>query len=127
MRKALVVILSFLMLIGLFPDTYDYVFFKLNQAIISKTLCIQKESKTNTCQGKCYLKKIMSENDAHDTPIAPTEKENNNVNLFCLEIDLPSIPMPLFLSKKRSLYSWDSLIDRLSIDKLLRPPDYSNT
>jgi|GEM_PF-7079522 len=33
--------------------------FNLNQTEIAQTLCVKKEVKGNTCQGKCHLKKMM--------------------------------------------------------------------
>ena len=125
MKKALVVILSLLMLVGIFPDTYDYFFFKMNQVDISETLCVQKDKKGNTCQGKCFLKKMMSENDDQNIPYAPTEKENKNNNFYCLEIDGLAIPQPKIVARKKSNFKTNQLIDRLSTNRLLRPPDYS--
>jgi len=113
------------MLVGMFPETCDYIFFKMNQAYIASTLCVQKEIKSNTCQGKCYLKKMLTESQDQELPYAPQEKENTNVNLYCLEIEEIPFPLPLTLTKKETIYSTIDLCDRLTIDKLLRPPDYS--
>ena len=44
----------------------------MNQENISKTLCIQKDLKVNTCHGKCHLKKQL--NDEDNSPSKPFEK-----------------------------------------------------
>ena len=121
MKKIQVVILSFLMLVGMFPETCDYIFFKLNQVSISKTLCLQKENETNMCQGKCYLKKMMTDTQDQEIPYAPQEKENKNSNVFCLEIEDLPFPIPLTSTKKSTFYHTSDLINRLSVDRLLRP------
>ena len=125
MKKFQVVILSLLMLVGMFPDTCDYIFFKLNQVSISETLCLQKEKKSNTCKGKCYLKKMMTENQDQELPYTPQEKENKNLTVYCLEVEKVAFPLLSRKVKKATIYATSTLIDRFSMDRLLRPPDYS--
>jgi hypothetical protein len=55
--------------------------FKVNQAVISQTLCIQKDVKENTCNGKCHLSKQLEKSgeNSEDTPTLP---ENLNEMLL---------------------------------------------
>lgn len=47
------------MLLPSFGNVVVYLTFKINQDEIAKTLCIKKEVKNNTCNGKCYLAKQL--------------------------------------------------------------------
>jgi len=53
------IIISTLLLLPSFGNVVIYLTFKINQDEISKTLCIKKEVKNNTCNGKCYLAKQL--------------------------------------------------------------------
>ena len=123
MKQVLTTILSFLLFIGAFPETNTFLFFKLNQISIVNNHCVQKNAKTNTCQGKCYLKKQLEQNDNPSQPYTPNDKEIRNINLIYIEVEELSCPQPL-INKKQSFHNSGNWIDRLAIDKLLRPPDY---
>lgn len=51
--------ISTLLLLPSFGNVVVYLTFKINQDEIAKTLCIKKEVKNNTCNGKCYLAKQL--------------------------------------------------------------------
>ncbi|HEY4628127.1 MAG TPA: hypothetical protein VIH02_02470, partial [Flavobacterium sp.] len=53
------IIISTLLLLPSFGNVVIYLTFKINQDEISKTLCIKKEVKNNSCNGKCYLAKQL--------------------------------------------------------------------
>ena len=53
------IIISTLLLLPSFGNVVIYLTFKVNQDEISKTLCVKKEVKNNTCNGKCYLAKQL--------------------------------------------------------------------
>lgn len=53
------IIISTLLLFPSLGNVFVYVTFKVNQDEISKTLCVKKEVKNNTCNGKCYLVKQL--------------------------------------------------------------------
>lgn len=59
--------------------------FIVNQDFIAKTLCIQKEEQ-NGCNGKCQLRKELSENNSdsnsHDNPLQ--EGKRIALDAFCL-------------------------------------------
>jgi hypothetical protein len=60
-----------------FSKIWIVVSFKINQESIAKTLCVKKEVKNNTCQGKCHLKKQLDKADKEEqkqTPINTKEK-----------------------------------------------------
>lgn len=52
--------------------------FKNNQEIIAKTICIEKETLDNNCQGKCHLtkqlKKIINNNGEENSNTIDSEK-----------------------------------------------------
>lgn len=51
--------ISTILLLPSFSNGIIYLTFKANQNEIAKTLCIKKEVKNNTCNGKCYLAKQL--------------------------------------------------------------------
>lgn len=53
------IIISTLLLLPSFGNVVIYLTFKVNQDEIAKTLCVKKEVKKNTCNGKCYLAKQL--------------------------------------------------------------------
>lgn len=58
--------------------------FILNQELIAKTLCIQKEEQKG-CNGKCQLSKELSQNTTDADPEAPAqERERLVLDAFCL-------------------------------------------
>ncbi len=53
------IIISTLLLLPSFGNVVIYLTFKVNQDEIAKTLCVKKEVKNNTCNGKCFLAKQL--------------------------------------------------------------------
>lgn len=49
------ILISTLLLLPSIGNIVIYLTFKINQDEIAKTLCVKKEVKNNTCNGKCYL------------------------------------------------------------------------
>ena len=50
--------------------------FKINQENIANVLCVKKEIKDNTCQGKCYLKKqLIKADEEEQKQTQKTQKE----------------------------------------------------
>jgi hypothetical protein len=81
--------LSILILTGLtlqnFSGLIIYFNFKINQEVISKTLCVKKDEPDNCCQGKCQLKKeLIEENKKENQSAARNNKEKKEIrnNLF---------------------------------------------
>ena len=44
--------------------------FEINRAYIASDLCVQRDVKNNTCQGKCYLRKQMQRQQQRERPLA---------------------------------------------------------
>lgn len=58
-RTVFAVFLSFLVLLQTLNQTGILLTFKLRQEFIAKNLCVQRDKKVNTCNGKCHLKKEL--------------------------------------------------------------------
>lgn len=62
--------------LGIFTYSFSYcvlsAYYQLNKEYIAQKLCVQKEQKKNTCQGKCHLKKMTEQQKqtetGHDAP-----------------------------------------------------------
>jgi hypothetical protein len=95
------------LLLPSFGNVVVYLTFKVNQDEIAKTLCVKKEVKNNTCNGKCYLAKQLKKaaekekqessnliekqelvytqttSEYHFTPIVTIEKTRMTVSRYC--------------------------------------------
>lgn len=76
-------IIIILLLISLQPISklWIVVSFQLNQKEIAKKLCVKKEVKNNTCQGKCHLKKQINEAEEQEgkqTPLPQKDKSETS-------------------------------------------------
>ena len=80
MKQLTAFVLITIMLLQTFSKIWVVVSFKINQAQIAKTLCIKKENKNYTCQGKCHLKKQLDKTDEEEQKQVPNNlKEKSEV------------------------------------------------
>jgi hypothetical protein len=73
------IIISTLLLLPSFGNVVIYLTFKVNQDEISKTLCVKKEVKNNTCNGKCYLAKQLKKGAEKEKQESPNLKEKQEL------------------------------------------------
>lgn len=83
MKQVTTIILALLIFLQPFSKIWIVVSFKINQAQIAKTLCVKKEVKNNSCQGKCHLKKQLDKADEEEQKQAPTAQKEKIEVLYC--------------------------------------------
>ena len=76
-------ILTLLIFLQPFSKIWIVVSLIINQESIAKTLCVKKEVKNNTCQGKCHLKKQLDKADEEEQKQAPTNAKEKVEVLYC--------------------------------------------
>ncbi len=74
MRVSLAFLFVTSLLIQIFNKQVVVLHFQLNQSEIAKTLCVRKELKGNTCQGKCHLKKELNKLDSNEKKQGSSKK-----------------------------------------------------
>lgn len=77
------IITSFLTLVlfaSIIKSTSTMIDFKINQDIIAKTLCVQKEDQQG-CNGKCQLVKALKEDISQNTE-TPIPNNKNNILIY---------------------------------------------
>ncbi len=99
--------------------------FMVNQALIAKTLCIQKE-KQQGCNGKCQLRKELKENNSDSNSELPFQKtERLSLDVFCMSdinvIDIPFIN--LVKTQVNTIYS-NQRISKLYLEIDTPPPNF---
>jgi hypothetical protein len=58
--------------------------FIVNQELIAKTLCIQKEDQQG-CNGKCHLKNQLAQNNSDSNNSSPLQKnERTTLDIYCV-------------------------------------------
>lgn len=76
-KKLYSILLVSVLLSGLFRDGVTIMMFKLNQAYIASTLCVNRDKPMTMCGGSCYLKKKLEENHREDDPF-PASRTNED-------------------------------------------------
>lgn len=105
-----------------------FVSFKWNQDYIAATLCENKQQPKLECDGKCYLKKqIEQQQESDESPLLPKkgqyffdfflaqEKKLLNLSFFKRSINVAQLAKTIF-PLNANLHS------RLFVYKILRPP-----
>jgi hypothetical protein len=67
-----------------FVDIISITSFELGQSYVKENLCINKEEKQLTCEGKCFLTKMLEKNRSNDSE-APGLKKSNLVSQYFVQ------------------------------------------
>lgn len=59
LKRLFIIVLSILILSPSFGSLFVYASFKLNQKEIAQTICVQRKSVFNSCNGRCELQKSI--------------------------------------------------------------------
>jgi hypothetical protein len=87
MGKFLSIALCFIILMQTFSKSGLVAVYSLNKDYIASTLCENKEKPAMSCEGKCYLKKQLEQDDKNQSDSnAPASKEKSEINIFCSEV-----------------------------------------
>ncbi len=126
MRLISVTVLILLLLSQPLGMTWIYVSFKLNQAIIAKDLCVQKNIKGNKCQGCCQLKKQLKNSDQTEQKELPKSQrikgESPYYNRLLHSRDNSIIPQ----QKEETYFTRNTWVENLFvIVEIFHPPKIS--
>ena len=82
-HKIISVLLTVVLLLGVFKTTFTITNFLIHQDEIAKTLCVQKNNQQG-CNGKCQLVKALKKDLEKDTkaPNSQNKKENSVLNFI---------------------------------------------
>lgn len=126
MKKAISIILVFLLCFSNLSRVWILINFKVNQDIIAKVLCINKNKPELQCNGKCHLANQIKQQE---------EKENQNTNSETTTkteiIFIHNIETELLVSNTSSTNYQNNIEYNLVfnssdfLDRLLRPPQFS--
>lgn len=84
LKKTISISLVLIMMIPLLSKGGFFIWFKMNQDEIAKTLCINKNTeKSESCQGCCYLDKTLDKLDETSTD---SEQKENKIKVVQDEI-----------------------------------------
>jgi len=72
LKRLFIIVLSILILSPSFGGLFVYASFKINQKEIAQTICIQRKSVFNSCNGRCELQKSIKK-------YADNEKKQDNL------------------------------------------------
>lgn len=119
-------LLVFLVFLQPFGKVMVFVSFKMNQASIAKTLCVKKEIKNNSCQGKCQLKKKLAETSKEESRNLPQKlKEGAEVSYYFQVNRLPFLGGIQDLGLKRMFGTYTFLYDYSFSSDQFQPPQFA--
>ena len=122
LKKVVAIFLMVLILFPIFGKSWILISFKLNQESIAKNLCVQRNTKNNSCQGCCQLKKRLAEKDKQEQkqlPRGSNEKNSFNADYFFKELN----NILYFSSRRKSSFqNHDGSLLNAPLEGLFRPP-----
>lgn len=100
-HKAFAIILTIALLFNNIKTVVIVADFVINQDIIAKTLCIQKDEQKG-CNGKCQLRKELKESNSN-TPNNPLQKtERTRLDVFVFFSEKHSTEEQIIINNNRS-------------------------
>jgi hypothetical protein len=100
--------------------------FMVNQAIIAKNLCVQKENQQG-CNGKCQLRKQLKENNPESNPNNPIQESRRlTLDVFYLvNINLIEPQQDDILLSKENIITQSQKISKMYLEIDTPPPNFS--
>jgi hypothetical protein len=123
MKYLLAIFLALVIFLQPLYKGFIYVSFKINQDTIARTVCVKKEIKNNTCQGKCHLKKELNKADQKEQKQAPNAQKEKFEVLFNNSLrNFSFIEKVALYSSKLNDYSRDNLYCFSFLNSIFQPP-----
>ncbi|WP_428229846.1 hypothetical protein [Flavobacterium sp.] len=123
MKKFIIIVLSFMLLVPSFGSFFVYTSFKLNQDEISKTICVQRKMLFNSCNGRCELQKSLKKYADNEKKMQNNLKEKSEVVYIQNTITNEFKLVATIESKAKLFASLDAKPIAVSI-ATFRPPSY---
>lgn len=125
LKQIISYILILLIVLQPLSKTWVYISFKINQEVIAKTLCINKDIKDNCCQGECYLKDQLNKLDKGEQHQIPAKLKLRLEDLYYhTQIDLilsnGAVTIARSIAKKYS----NNFYSASYINDIFRPPKF---
>jgi len=90
-KKGVIILLSIVIVSLSFKDFFTYAHFYLNNNFIVNNICINRNTPEVECNGKCYLKKSIKENQEQEKKIPnPAKEKKSNFVFFPISKNLLS-------------------------------------
>lgn len=86
--------------------------FQLQRDIIARTLCINRDQPQLQCHGKCFLKKQLKAQAAHESQSAEIRKSPLEVVWYCPVAELWELPPSIVEKEAQTVGAEVSLISR---------------
>lgn len=93
MQKELTAILFFIAVLGsTFNKGIIQLDYRMNRNYIASVLCVNRNNPSACCQGKCYMKKKLGQDEENGKQRPGNSREKYEINWFCQE-DRPAASM----------------------------------
>ncbi|MGB3145362.1 MAG: hypothetical protein WBB24_14770 [Maribacter sp.] len=120
MKKALPIILTFLYLVAMVRPIMPIVEFVINKDYIVEFLCINKDKPMLNCDGKCYLAKMIQEDQKERHQNLPSANLRDYPIGFVQILDFDFKIAP---TSKRLILSFQDLTSEQFLPRIFHPPN----
>jgi hypothetical protein len=102
LKRLLIIVLSVLILSPSFGSLFVYASFKINQKEIAQTICVQRKSVFNTCNGRCELQKSIKKYADNERKMQDSLKDKLEVVYIQNNTEVNFTIIPVIESKEKS-------------------------
>ncbi len=117
MKAILTSILALLLLLPSIGTLILFTQFKLNQDQIAKTICIQRASPNNSCQGHCQLKKSLKKFEENERQFDSNKLKEKSELVYTSTWQEIFTEYPFYFYTKKNSFSY----------KITKPKDFNPT
>lgn len=102
LKRLFIIVLSVLILSPSFGSLFIYASFKINQKEIAQTICVQRKSVFNTCNGRCELQKSIKKYADNERKMQDSLKDKLEVVYIQNNTEVNFTIIPVIESKEKS-------------------------
>lgn len=102
MKRLLIIVLSVLILSPSFGSLFVYASFKINQKEIAQTICVQRKSVFNSCNGRCELQKSIKKYADNERKMQDSLKDKLEVVYIQNTTEVNFTIIPVIETKEKS-------------------------
>ena len=125
MKRALSIFLSILVFFCVINNGFILLIFKINQHSIITHFCTNKNQPELACEGKCFLKKKLWDNQSQESPLNPLTNIDKKVKINLLQTN-PRIVREIHqLYSNQSVFPNNYFVHQYFSKRIFRPPVFT--